>query len=83
MGKPTESQMRVPREIAADRVRWGRYEGRFWSTVFPPAVRSDVVRRVVNGGFATIGPALFSPPSSNQVVLTDTGRAALEQEEDR
>lgn len=74
----TDAQMRALEEVEAGRVRWAPYELCYWSTVFPPAIRSDVVRRLVDRGVAEVGEKVGTL-SSHRVALTDSGHAALQE----
>jgi hypothetical protein len=71
----TEPQLRALREISASRVAYERYGRRYWSVA--QRIRSDVVARLVDRGFAEVGEPLFHPPSSSRVLLSDRGREVL------
>jgi hypothetical protein len=73
----TDPQLRALKEVAEDRVRWSRYEMRYYSTEWPPAIRSDVVLRLVDAGLADVGPHVPGMTSSRHVVLTDAGQMRL------
>lgn len=75
----TPAQLRTLEEIEATRVRWDSQSPRFYSTVWPPAVRHDVVERVVELGFAEIADKAVGKEISPRVLLTDKGREALAQ----
>jgi hypothetical protein len=66
----TPAQYRVLEEIEAGRVVWGQRGTE--STVFPPAVRSDVVARLRRRDLVAV-------QLSRAYVLTDKGREALAQ----
>ena len=77
MSELTEPQLRALKEIAASRVAYERYGYRYWSRAFGPPIRSDVVARLVDRGFAEVREPLIHPPSSSLVLLTERGREVL------
>jgi hypothetical protein len=69
----TPAQYRALEEVEAGRVRWGK-RGGSESTVFPPAVRADVVTRLHRKGLVVVGPG-----TGWKYALTVKGREALAQ----
>lgn len=81
MNQLTEPQLRALKEIAAGRVI---DDGeRFRSTEYPPAVRHDVISRVVARGFAELGGHVMRVTTggniehARKVFPTDYGREVL------
>lgn len=74
-GKLTEAQTRTLREIAAGRVVYDRFDGRYRSTEWPAAARQDVVKRLTEGRYAEHG--LSRGLGLTDIILTELGRAAL------
>ena len=72
--KLTEPQKRALAEIGAGRVIYVGIERRYRSTVFPPAVRTPTIERVIALGLAT------PTDVASMVALTARGREVLRDE---
>jgi len=79
MPELTEPQMRALREVGAERVRWSARDDRYFSTTFPPAVRDDVVRRLLKLQLVEIGSRErpWRMLMTYRMTLTVRGREAL------
>ena len=75
--KLTEPQARALKEVSEGRVRYAIYWA-YRSTVFPPAVRTDVCMRLAQRGLLT-----HRGDGESVVALTDAGREALAEWEAR
>lgn len=73
----TDAQRRGLKEIDAGRVVWDRFDGRYRSTAWPPAVRRDTIEALLERELAERG--LPRGMGFVDVVLTDSGHVALRE----